>query len=186
MCPLFASIMNCAIECLTACKGERESTRAALNFLDRLYSWRSLHKEDSIHTTGAAILDEQLAQNGARLLQAVMGILVGGPQMLSPAATDCIYSIVSWPVASSSDHISLAVAQEWLERAFVSTTTALNQQQQEEDQRAEVYRIVVTNLLGMASAGPKNKSKAKMLLLDFSSFCKGESTVDDLVRYNRV
>jgi hypothetical protein len=32
-CPLFSSIINCAIECLAACKGERESTRAVLNFL---------------------------------------------------------------------------------------------------------------------------------------------------------
>jgi hypothetical protein len=122
-----------------------------------------------------------------------MGLLVGGPQMLAPVCTDCIFSIVSWPVAST-DPSSSSVAQEWLERAFVSTTpTVLNHQQQEKQQlqhydgqRTEVNRLVVTSLLGMARAGAKNKGKAKMLLLDFSSVCKGESSVDDLVRYNRV
>jgi hypothetical protein len=189
-CPLFSSIINCSIECLTACKGERESTRAALNFLDRLYGWRSLQKGGvsngaSLHSL-APQLDEQLAHHGARILQAVMGILVGGPQMLAPAATDCIFSIVSWSVASA-DPNAMSVAQEWLERAFASTATAVNQQEQQlEGQKVEVYRRVMTSLLDMASAGPKNKGKARMLLLDFSSVCKGESSVADLVRYNRV
>jgi hypothetical protein len=38
----FSSVVACAVECLLACLGERESTRAALNFLSLLFGWRSL------------------------------------------------------------------------------------------------------------------------------------------------
>lgn len=175
-CPQFASIVSCAAECLTACQGERESTRAAFNFLGQLFGWRSLRLSgESLNAFQAAsqLVDEQVAQHGARIAHNCMATLLGGPQMLWPSSTDCLFAIVtstvSWAVPEDPES---NMAQQWMYQA------------NPESSQPEVYHQVVGILLSMARDGPKNKPKAKMLLTDYCKICKGEMTTDALVSYS--
>jgi hypothetical protein len=175
-CPQFASTVSCAVECLTACQGERESTRATFNFLGQLFGWRALRLSgESLNTfqTASHLVDEQIALHGARIAQTCMATLLGGPQMLWPSSTDCLFAVVtstvSWVVPEDP---ASNMAQQWMYQANPGSS------------QPEVYHQVVGILLGLARDGPKNKPKAKMLLTDYCKICKGEMTVDALVSYS--
>jgi hypothetical protein len=174
-CPQFASIISCAAECLTACQGERESTRATFNFLGQLFGWRSLRLSgESLSTfqTASHLVDEQIALHGARIAQTCMSTLVGGPQMLWPSCTDCLFAVVTSTVSwALPEDPASNMAQQWMYQANPDSS------------QPEVYHQVVTILLGLAREGPKNKPKAKMLLTDYCKICKGEMTTDALVSY---
>jgi len=175
-CPQLGSIVACSVESLTACQGERESTRACFNFLSQLFGWRSLRlSEENMNTLQSAsqVIDEQVGQHGARVTQTCMTTLVGGAQMLWPSCTDCLFAVlsttVSWSMPEDPDS---SMAHQWMNHA------------KPESSQPEVYQQVVGILLRMARNGPKNKAKAKRLLTDYCKIYKGEMTPDVLVAYS--
>jgi hypothetical protein len=175
-CSQFPAIVSCAVECLSACIGESESTRAVLNFLTQLFGWRALRlsAESSVYLQSVSQqLDEQLAQHGARATQSCVTTLLGGSQALWPACTECIFAIVSatvtWPISEDPES---SVARQWIEFACDSANNG------------HVDNIVVDLLLGFAREGQQNKPKAKMLLTDFCMIRKGEVPVETLISYS--
>ena len=110
-------------------------------------------------------LDEILARNGNLLVESCIEVLVGGSQILWPASSDCLFSVVLWSLGAQ---VPSSVLQ-WLET--VKTP----------DQA--VYRQVVQLLVNLAKNGTKSKAKAKLLLSDFSNVCKGEASPDILLSY---
>lgn len=175
-CPQLGSIVSCSVECLVACQGERESTRACFIFLTQLFGWRSLRLSSDIMTTlqsASQVIDEHLAQHGARLAHTCMKTLVGGAQMLWPSCTDCLFAVVtatvSWPVPEDP---ASSLARQWMSQAKPEASDPV------------IYQQVVGILLGLARNGPKNKPRAKMLLTDYCKVFKGEMAPAFLVTYS--
>jgi hypothetical protein len=179
--PQFSAIVSCGVECLTACQGERESTRATLIFLSQLFGWQSLRiSSEGLTTLQSASqgLNELLLQHGAKLTHSCMMTLLGGPQMLWPACTDCLFAIVlvsaAWPVPEDSES---SVAQQWLMAARPTAIDPVSS-------TAQVYEQVVALLLSLVRDGQsKGRPRAKMLLMDYCKIHKGEMGVDALVTY---
>mmetsp|Transcript_24195 Transcript_24195/g.67089 ORF Transcript_24195/g.67089 Transcript_24195/m.67089 type:complete len:1004 (-) Transcript_24195:2408-5419(-) len=170
-------IVTLAVVCLSECKGERESTRECFGFLTKVYGWRTLpiSEEGKVALQAhAQRLDEVLVQNGAKLIRSSMEILVGGSPILWAAGSDCVFSVVSassgWP--ASNGHHSTNIARQWLESVHTK------------QEHAAAYNQVVHLLLALCNGGSKNKAKAKLLLSDYSSICKGEASVDALLSYS--
>jgi hypothetical protein len=205
--PHFTSMVGFAVECLSACEGERESTRSALNFLGHLFGWRQLRlpvTASSALENAASCVDEQLGQHGETITRACVSGLSGGPQMLWPAYADCLFAIISHLVgtnASSPVVEENTIAHQWVYKALSECTTSSTppsptqsplspqQQQQQQQQRSsnrlssENYQQIVSLLMGLARDGTKSKPKAKMLLTDFAKICKGEMTAEALLSY---
>ncbi|CAB9496413.1 expressed unknown protein [Seminavis robusta] len=180
-CEQFTTICKVSLEFLVTCHGEKESTRAILNFLTQLYGWR-LSRLDNVATAALeannGLIDEQLAQHGSGITRACVGGLLGGPTMLWPAYADCLFAVFSVvvtrqaaPPDGQSD--STTVAHQWMFEAQQGSTLP-----------AETYSHVVSILTSLARNGSKSKSKAKMLLTDFAKIAKGEMTTDALVSYS--
>lgn len=171
----FSAIVACAVECITACQGERESTRAVLNFLAQLFGWNSLRLSPDSHRQMQAssnTVNELLAQHGGRLTQVCMATLIGGPQMIWPSCTDCLFAVLAaaatWPVPEDP---ASSLARQWMDAARPEGTDAA------------MYQQVVGIFLTLTRDGPKKKPKAKMLLTDFCKIHKGEMGMDALVSY---
>lgn len=171
----FPSTVACAVECLTACKGERESTRSSLNFLSHLFGWRLLQVSKgclAVLQDNGQLLDEQIAQHGERLAKICIMILLEGPQMLWPPCSDCIFALVSsslsWKIPNDRGS---NVARQWMNSATP------------QNYDPDVYQRIVQILLELVAVGTKNRPKAKMLLTDYCKICKGEMSVDCLVSY---
>jgi hypothetical protein len=181
-----SSIVACAVECTTACQGERESTRATLNFMSQLFGWRSLRlstEATSSFQAASHIVDQHRGQHGARILHVCIATLVGGPQMLWPAATDCIFSVslaaLTGQGSIEDDNLvadagstTLSLTRHWLETAIPA------------QDHANIFPQVVTLLLRLIQQGQTSKGKVKMLLTDYSKICKGEMTEDALLTYS--
>ena len=165
---VLADVVALAVVCIKECKGQREVTIESLNFLSRLYNWRGLPLSDEAKLVlqhSSQRLDEILARNGKLLVESCIEVLVGGSQILWPASSDCLFSVVLWSLGAQ---VPSSVLQ-WLET--VKTP----------DQA--VYRQVVQLLVNLAKNGTKSKAKAKLLLSDFSNICKGEASPDILLSY---
>lgn len=175
-CPQFAGIVSCAVELLALAKGDRESVRAALNFLTQVFGWRALRLSVEasryLHSVAHA-LDEQLSQHGARTAHCCMATLLGGSQALWPVCTDCLFAIastaVTWTVPENS---ASSVAYQWMDAAWSNTAGSVE---------PEVIRTLVGVLLIFASDGPKSKSRAKLLLTDFCMVARGERLAVDVL-----
>jgi hypothetical protein len=154
-------IISCAVDCLEACQGERQSTREILNFLTKLFGWKSLPIQDKLQQYP---LDQELEKYGARVSKLCIDILMGGTQALWPPCSDCICAIVA-----GSDP---ATAHAWLHAPCATF-----------DQK--VVGTVLRQLLSLLTTGgpAANKSKAKMLLKDFAMIQLGELSPDTLVSY---
>lgn len=196
-CPaaLFSSIVACAVECLSACQAERESTRAALNVLSLLFRWRSLHLSSQAPgqlQTCWHLVDQQRMLHGARILQSCIATLIGGLQMLLPASTDFVFAVLSAftaqgviinqenPAAEEVSNDHLALTRQWLEAAV----PAAEQQDNNRSNMHNLYSQLVTLLLGLAQQGPIAKTKLKMILTDYRKLHKGEMTDDALLTYS--
>jgi hypothetical protein len=182
-CEAFPAIVACGIECLTAMEGERNSTRATLNFLNKVYGWRRLPiAADSRQALeiGSQRLDELIAMHGQRFIQCCVDILVGGPRMLWPVCSDCIFTAVSaalsWPVPENSES---SVAQQWLEGTSLKHSSDVKG-----GDSNQIFHQIAGLLLQMAQKGPKSKPAAKMLLSDFSLICNGQISLETLNGYN--
>lgn len=184
-CPKFSFIVACAVECLTACQGERESTRATLNFLSQLFGWRYLRlapEKYGVLQAASQLLDEKLLYHGAPVTHSCLMTLLGGPQMLWPACTDCLFAVnaasVTWPAPEDS---AKSVAEQWMEMARPSTNAGLDNKNAQNT--GEAYQKMVILFLSLVREGSKNKAKAKMLLTDYCKIHRGEESTDVLIAY---
>lgn len=184
----FQSIVACAVECLVVSKGERESTRETLLFLAQLFGWWTLRLSQEVQAVlqqASTAIDEQLAQHGERIVHSCMATLLGGPPMLWPACSDCLFAVLSpaahWAVPEHPPPSNMA--RQWMEAAKprVSSTATWSAHQQHND---SIYDQVVAIFLGLTGQGPKSKPKAKMLLSDYGRVWKGEMAADALVSYS--
>jgi hypothetical protein len=121
-------------------------------------------------------IDGEMKLHGAQILHLCFGTLLGGTQALQPASTDCIFAIVSlsigWPIPGDP---TSSVAHRWVEAAFTATAPCVS---------VDHWRTAMNLLLKFALDGPKSKSKAKMLLADFSLIAKGDIAAESLASYS--
>jgi hypothetical protein len=185
-CREFSNIVSLAVECLAACNGERESTRATLIFLSQLFGWKSLRLATAVTQVleiNAGTIDEQLAKHGEVVIRVCVGGLGGGsPQMLWPTLSDCVIAIVTHVVGSNAAAPVVednTIAHQWV-YSSLSVCVTTNGKPLE----AETCRQIVGILFNLARHGSKSKPKAKMLLTDVARLCKGETGVDALVAYS--
>jgi len=176
------------VDCLSSCHGEKESTRATLNFCAAFFGWRLLRLDQNVTAALEArsgTIDEQLAQHGGTITRSCVAGLLGGPTMLWPAYSECLFAIV-YVVVTLSDGGHQLEAQHG--QAQPERTTLAHQwmfeAQQSSNLPKETYSQVVSILTNLARSGPKAKPKAKMLLTDFAKIAKGEMTSDALVSYS--
>lgn len=181
----FSTIVSLAVECLTACHGERESVRATLNFLAKLFGWRTLHlpstSSESIEAMAGAI-DEQLVRHGEAVTAACIDGLTGGPQMLWPSISDCIFAI-TMHVSRSNDSGPVVeettIAHQWVLKALYNSKDRSGQ-----PLNPETCQQIVQILFALSREGQKSRPKAKMLLTDIAKIAKGELTKDALLTYS--
>lgn len=185
-CREFSNIVSLAVECLTACKGERESTRATVIFLSQLFGWKSLRLAPGVTQVlerHAGMIDEQLAKHGEKVTRVcVSGLGGGSPQMLWPTLSDCVIAIVTHVVGSNASSPVVeenTIAHQWVYASLSSCTTTNGKPLE-----AETCRQIMGILFNLARNGNKSKPKAKMLLTDFARLCKGEMGMDALVAYS--
>lgn len=159
------SVVRNAVLCLTVLQGEKEATRSNLNFLSKLFGWQSLRlsaQSNFCLAQAARQLDELLMTHGARITQVCLEILLGGPQMLYPACSDCLFSILkSASTLEEPDGLGSTVAQHWLNSTI-----------DKELLKNPVYDEMMSMLLQMIHEN--NKPRAKLLLTDLSKIHRGE------------
>jgi hypothetical protein len=183
-CQDFPTIVSLAVECLTVCHGERESVRASLIFLSQLFGWRSLRLSQAsteVLEGMAGKIDEQLVLHGEAMTRACIEGLSGGPQMLWPALSDCVFSITAHVAGSNAAGPVVeenTIAHHWVYSAL-SNCKANNG----ESMKPETCQQIMAILFELSRNGLKSKPKAKMLLTDFAKICKGEMTTDALLTY---
>ena len=171
--PVFSNILAGAVEAFKLSGGEKDSSRAVLNFLSKIFGWRELSIADehkNILLSAAHFLDEQLIIHGAVVLRMCFSTLLEGPQMLGPACVDCIFAITntakSWPVPEDS---SSNIARHWL----VHVGSFYN--------RSSSFDSMTEVLLFLATKGEKSQPKIKMMLADFGKVYRGEEA-EDIIR----
>ena len=210
--PQFPTIISLAVECLSALEGEKESTRATLMFLSQLFGWHALrlstHVMQILQQGGTSrIIREQLFLHGSTICHRCVAGLAGGPQMLWPAYSDCLYaiiqSVITMDESSASNHpnamaipttstrsLEESVAGQWMYSSMSSmitnhtavATTSANSKVAA-GMTDEISNQIIHILLNLAKQGSKGRPKAKMLLTDFAKITKGEMTPDALVTY---
>lgn len=185
-CRQFPAIVEMAVDCLSSCHGERESTRATLNFLAQLFGWRSLR----VNASAAAFLessanrvDERLVHHGSTIIRSCVAGLLGGPTMLCPALSECIFAVIHVVAVSGGKQDPQPHGTETLAHLWMFEAAAAQPRLQGNSSIAEMYRQVVHILIGLARNGSKSKPKAKMLLMDFVKIAKGDMTPDALLSY---
>lgn len=188
----FGMVVNFSVDAVSAI-ADKEAIRAALIFLSQLFGWTSLRLPvhsltvmQEVWSNGTALKD-LLLRNGQRLVEACFKGLAGGSQMLWPAYSNCVFSIVQSFVANPSSHhanpahatpssgLDESVLQQWLTDGMRSTLTS--------DSDVGLCNQVISILLSLSRQGPKSGPRAKMLLTDFAKIKKGEVKVDALVAY---
>lgn len=186
----YANVIGFAVDCLTSCRGERESTRSALIFLSQLFGWRLVRFCEASTLALqqlSGLVDEQLAQVGRVVTQKCVEGLLTGPTMLSPAYADCLFAIMHVTVTQHTENYPhenppghhhqnqniSTVAHQWMFAAYQTINFP-----------HETYELVVTILIGLARNGLQSKPKAKMLLSDFVKISKGEMGKDALISYS--
>jgi hypothetical protein len=190
--PQFATIITLAVESITALQGAKESTRAALLFLSQLFGWNSLrlsqHAHQILQEAWNRVIKDMLTHHGLTLTQACVVGLAGGPQMLWPAYSDCLFAIVQAAALSQhvegsnsaepSSSLNEAMIQHWL---YTSMSAAVSSSKS--TMTAETCNEVISILLNLARQGPKSRTNAKMLLSDFAKITKGEMAPNALASY---
>jgi hypothetical protein len=185
-CREFGNIVGLAVECLTVCKGERESTRASSNFLTQLFGWKSLRLANEIMQkleVSAPLIDDQLAKHGEKITSiCIVGLGGGCPQMLWPTFSDCVISIVTHVTAINA--VAPVVEENTVAHQWVYSSLMLCKTADGKALPAETCQNILKILFDLARQGSKAKPKAKMLLTDFALLCKGDLSVDSLLSYS--
>jgi len=192
-CPEFSSLFAFAVACLAECKGERDSTRATLNFLSQVIGWRTLRLSEAAQATleaSANTIDEAIAQHGETLTRTCIGGLSGGgPQMLWPAYSECFFAVIvnaigrsNGPPIQMNGHASQnTVAHQWIYSALSDDTLLGNVPALTVEVKSSVLQLLCGLVL---REGLKSKPRVKMLLGDFGKICKGDETPDALIAYS--
>ena len=186
-CSQFQLLYQFAVACLTQCKGERDSTRAALIFLTQMFGWKQMKalSEDvvAILNANSSILDSATGQHGKEVVLACfVGICGGAPQMLLPPFTDCLYAIVSHVLGADEEGTSIVPSQaldlikSWIVAALQDPAVA-DKMTNEDKERA------VRALFGLVAGGRRTKNKFKLLIGDVSKVCRGEGNDQVFVGY---
>lgn len=185
-CQQFTTIVSMAVDCLTTCHGEKQSTRATLNFLTQLFGWRLLRLDQNVTATleaSSVAVDEQLASHGGAVTRACVVGLLGGPTMLWPAYSDCLFAITHVVLTLQGNSNLNGTRTGQPENSSTMAHQWLFEAQQGSSLPPETYNQVVNILLSLAGDA-KSKPKAKMLLTDFAKISKGEMTMDALLSYS--
>lgn len=183
-CQDFPIIISLAVECLTACHGERESVRASLIFLSQIFGWKSLRLSQAsteVLEGMAGKIDEQLLLHGEAVIRACIDGLSGGPQMLWPSLSDCAFAITTHVAGDNAAGPVVednTVAHQWVYSALSNCKNT-----EGETMKPETCQQIMAILFELSRQGQKSKPKAKMLLTDFGKICKGEMTTDALLTY---
>ena len=125
----------------------------------------------------AGAIDNLLVQHGEMITKSCLSGLSGGaPQILSPAFSECLFSIMLHILSSAPDADQPnSVLCLWLSSAMTDTSPLITQ---------EVGVSVIRILCGLAKEGTKSKPKAKLALMDFSKIAQGDATPDALLAYS--
>ena len=185
--PEFATIFSLGVACLTECQGERESTRASLNFLTQLISWKSMKINsttyDSLQGT-IVLLDTSLAQHGESVVQfCICGVAGASPQMLWPALSECLFSVLQY-FALEQDELPASFNENNVCYRWVFLALADNWITSKKNIDDETKKTFVQILFRLIREGLKSKPMVKMLLSDFGAMCKGEKTSECLLSYS--
>jgi hypothetical protein len=189
-CSEFSTIITLAVECLTACKGERESTRSTLIFISQLFGWKNLRLGPSVLgvlEANSGQIEEQLFRYGEKILMyCISGLGGSSPQMLWPQLSDCIIVIVQYVISlPGHSQEDTTIAHQWLYNSLTvcvttkETTTTTSGKPLSLDSCMQIMRI----FFALARKGTPSKPKLKMLLTDFARLCKGELAMDALITY---
>jgi len=183
-CSEFSNIVSMGVECLTACKGERESTRATLNFLAQLFGWSFLRLSDAtskVLQNEASTINDEVMKHGGSIVSTCVNALVGGPQMLWPAISDCIIAIIMHILGiniAAPEAEENTIAHEWVYSSLISSTASSGK-----PLPVETCQQILKILFKLVKQGGKYKAKAKMLLTDYAKICRGEMAEDALLSY---
>ncbi|KAG7350622.1 hypothetical protein IV203_009982 [Nitzschia inconspicua] len=187
----FDAMVNFSVDAVTGIQ-DKEAIRAALVFLSQLFGWNSLRLPQQsfnvmqeVWHTGATLKD-LLGRNGQRLIEACFKGLAGGSQMLWPAYSSCIFSIVQAfvmnpsydqinPANVPSPFLNESLLHQWLARGIMSTLTS--------DTDLQMCNQIISILLTLSRQGPKSVPRAKMLLTDFAKIRRGEVKLDALISF---
>ena len=204
--PHFATIVTLAVESLSALQGAKESTRAAILFVSQLFGWKLSRltpaAQKVLQEAWNAVLAEMLVCHGHTFIQACVLGLAGGPQMLWPAYSECIFATTHAIIVGAQENnqngnnphhpvLNESLIQNWLYSSMntaVSSTssspvggpTALASPSK---MTGETCNQVISILFHLVRQGQKGRAKAKMLLTDFAKITKGEMAPDALVSY---
>lgn len=185
--PQFATILTLAVESVTALQGAKESTRAALMFLSQLFGWNLLRLSPQVQQileeAWRMVLKETLVHHGATLVQSCVVGLAGGPQMLWPAYSDCLFAIVQSVLnnpkgVNGSEQLTEKWMHHWLSTSMMAAISS-----KDTTMTGVMCNQVISILFSLARKGTKGRPKAKMLLTDFAKILKGEMATDALVSY---
>ena len=174
-----------AVHSLTGLEGEKASTRACLLFLSQLIGWNVMRLSDaakSVFATGGLgdlVFQKVVMQHGQRLcMECLQGLLGGGPQMLTPAYSDCVCSIVQCMVVLNGHQQQQReeLVSQWLYTAIATTTPSSSNNNTlgsaaaavSPSQDSSTSANVVSTLIHLAKL-PKNhqaRSKMKQCLSD--------------------
>ena len=178
-CPEFASLFSLAVSCLTECKGEVESTRSSLIYLNQLIGWKYIRLTGSrlvALKNSANDIDNLLVQHGESIVEACLNGM-SGPQMLWPSFSECVFSIMIHVAESSSALDESSLLHKWL-------CAAINGNVISQNITPDVGMTIVKLLCEFSQEGVKSKPRAKMLLMDYGKICKGETGKDALLAYS--
>jgi hypothetical protein len=188
-CSEFSTLFSFAVACVhTECKGERDSTRAALIFLSTIIGWRGLRLSQDANATLEAdseVVHSALAQHGDTIIcTCIVGLSGGMPQMLWPALSDTLYATITHVLGTEINPLTeikdSTMAHQWLRHALSNEVLGVSGETMPENIKAHIMQM----LIDLAREGPKSKSRFKMLLMEFAQICKGEMNSDALLSHS--
>jgi hypothetical protein len=178
-CSQFDLLYQFAVACLSQCKGERDSTRAALIFLTQVFGWKQMRALSAecrvILSQNSGILDGATALHGCDVVKACFLGICGGPQMLLPPFTDCLYAIVAHVLGTDEDGTGI-VQSAALELIRGWVVAALQVEEVGGRISREDKERVVRSMFSIAAGGRTKKSRFRQLVADISKVSKGEAS----------
>jgi hypothetical protein len=182
-CPELPSLFALGTVCLSECKGEVESTRAALIFLTQFVGWKQIRLPSAkvaILERFASSVDSLLVQHGETIIKSCIGSLAGSaPQILWPSFSECLFAIMVHIISGTQNGEPNALLQTWLQSAMTDNSLLSNAQ----NITPEVTTSMV-NILCEFGKDSKAKPKAKLCLMDFGRIANGEMTPEALLAYS--
>ncbi|KAL9184475.1 hypothetical protein ACHAXT_002561 [Thalassiosira profunda] len=190
--PYFKDLMNFVVQAYeeSHCPAALSYISAAVETFDNeesigLIGWKHIHLKEAnmarlLQAAGPATIDNLLAQHGETITKACLGALAGGaPQILWPAYSECLFSIMLHIISSSPGAADdpNSILCTWLRAAMNDNSSTANI-------TPEVGTSVIRILCELTKEGTKSKAKAKLALMDYGRIVKGEATTDALLAYS--